>query len=217
MRNALQGSRTGFHRPAQGSRSCGRSSTLTARLSRPRRAVEPRGGTARHTRRLGLWRGPVPSMGMDILQQTEVTGRAPRGRSRHRRRHHEGSESLRQARHRRGGTFGASWPERAGFRLTKSNPSAVQAWFREPIQPVMDVVVMAKYRAGYYDSQSTRGEMGHPWRAEAYNNYKTSAAAFTMSRKPCARWSNLSDDLAAQDAVAGGAASSNMNRRTARR
>lgn len=129
---------------------------------------QARGGTARHDAvNWGLARR-CSDMGMDIIQQTEVTGvRSTNGQV-------TGVETTR-------GFIGCKklgivvaghsgvLAEMAGFRLPIES-MALQAWVSEPIKPCIDVVVMANEVHGYI-SQSDKGELVLGGGTDGFNNY----------------------------------------------
>ena len=129
---------------------------------------QPRGGTARHDAVAWGYARACSAMGMDIIQQCEVTGvRSEGGRVR-------GVETSKGpiACDKLGmvvaGHSGVL-AEMAGFRLPIESV-ALQALVSEPIKPCMDVVVMANTVHGYM-SQSDKGEMVIGGGADGYNNY----------------------------------------------
>lgn len=142
-------------------------------LSGPRFPVlgalwQPRGGTARHDAVAWGYARACSDMGMDIIQQTEVTGITQKAGK------VTGVETTR-------GAIGCNklamivsghsgvLAEMAGFRLPIESVS-LQAMVTEPIKPCMDVVVMANTVHGYM-SQSDKGELVIGGGADGYNNY----------------------------------------------
>ncbi|MEM7721203.1 MAG: sarcosine oxidase subunit beta family protein [Pseudomonadota bacterium] len=129
---------------------------------------QARGGTARHDAVAWGYARACSDMGMDILQQTEVTGVRSEGGA------VTGVETTR-------GFIGCKklgvvvaghsgvLAEMAGFRLPIESV-ALQALVSEPIKPCMDVVVMANTVHGYM-SQSDKGEMVIGGGTDGYNNY----------------------------------------------
>jgi sarcosine oxidase subunit beta len=166
--NALQGVTTEFIGPPR-SRSCARSSTSTARAIPVLGALwQARGGTARHDAVAWGYARACSDMGMDIIQQTEVTGvRREGGKV-------TGVETTK-------GFIGCDklgivvaghsgvMAERAGFRLPIESV-AFRRWCPSRSSPVMDVVVMANTVHGYM-SQSDKGEMVIGGGADGFNNY----------------------------------------------
>ena len=129
---------------------------------------QERGGTARHDAVAWGYARACSAMGMDILQQTEVTGvRSENGQV-------KGVETTR-------GFIGCKKlgivvaghsgqvAEMAGFRLPVES-LALQALVSEPIKPCMDVVVMANTVHGYM-SQSDKGEMVIGGGTDGFNNF----------------------------------------------
>ncbi len=129
---------------------------------------QERGGTARHDAVAWGYARACSNMGMDILQQCEVTGvRTEAGRV-------VGIDTTR-------GAIGCTklamvvaghssvLAEMAGFRLPIES-MALQAWVSEPIKPVIDVVVMANLVHGYM-SQSDKGELVIGGGTDGFNNY----------------------------------------------
>ena len=166
--NALQGVDTTFIGPAKVKELC-----PIISLDGPRYPVmgalwQPRGGTARHDAVAWGYARAASDMGVDIIQQTEVTGiRTVNGKV-------EGVDTTR-------GSIDCDklalvvaghsgvLAEMAGFRLPIESV-ALQALVSEPIKPCMDVVVMANTVHGYM-SQSDKGEMVIGGGADGYNNY----------------------------------------------
>ncbi|KAF0676699.1 sarcosine oxidase subunit beta family protein [Profundibacterium mesophilum] len=129
---------------------------------------QPRAGTARHDAVAWGYARACSDMGMDIIQQCEVTGITSRQG------HVTGVETS------RGpiacGKLGlvaaghsGVLSQMAGFRLPIESV-ALQALVSEPVKPCMDVVVMANTVHGYL-SQSDKGEMVIGGGADGYNNY----------------------------------------------
>ncbi len=129
---------------------------------------QPRGGTARHDAVAWGYARACSDMGMDIIQQTEVTGVRREGGA------VSGVETTR-------GFIGCKKlgvvvaghsgvvAEMAGFRLPLESVP-LQALVSEPIKPCMDVVVMANTVHGYL-SQSDKGEMVIGGGTDSHNNY----------------------------------------------
>ena len=129
---------------------------------------QARGGTARHDAVAWAYARACSDMGMDIIQQCEVTGvRSENGKV-------LGVDT----------TKGAIDCDKlglvvaghsgllanmAGFRLPIESV-ALQALVSEPIKPCLDVVVMANTVHGYL-SQSDKGEMVIGGGADGFNNY----------------------------------------------
>ena len=129
---------------------------------------QARGGTARHDAVAWGYARACSAMGMDIIQQCEVTGiRTEGGRV-------TGVETTK-------GAIGCGklglvaaghssvLADMAGFRLPIES-LALQALVSEPIKPCMDVVVMANTVHGYM-SQSDKGEMVIGGGTDGFNNY----------------------------------------------
>ena len=129
---------------------------------------QARGGTARHDAVAWGYARACSDMGMDIIQQCEVTGvKKENGKV-------VGVETTQ-------GDIGCDklgmvvaghasvLAEKAGFRLPIESV-ALQALVSEPIKPCMDVVVMANTVHGYL-SQSDKGEMVIGGGTDGYNNY----------------------------------------------
>jgi sarcosine oxidase subunit beta len=129
---------------------------------------QARGGTARHDAVAWGYARACSDMGMDIIQQCEVTGvKKENGKV-------VGVETTQ-------GDIGCNklgmvvaghasvLAQKAGFRLPIESV-ALQALVSEPIKPCMDVVVMANTVHGYL-SQSDKGEMVIGGGTDGYNNY----------------------------------------------
>jgi sarcosine oxidase subunit beta len=129
---------------------------------------QARGGTARHDAVAWGYARACSEMGMDILQQCEVTGITTQAGQ------VSGIETTKGAI----GTkklgivvagHSGQLAEMAGFRLP-IEAVALQALVSEPIKPCMDVVVMANTVHGYM-SQSDKGEMVIGGGTDGFNNY----------------------------------------------
>ena len=166
--NALQGVSTEFIGPERVKELC-----PIIHIDGPRYPVlgalwQPRGGTARHDAVAWGYARACSDMGMDIIQQCEVTGvRSENGQV-------TGVETTKGAI--ACGKLGivvaghsGVLAEMAGFRLPIESV-ALQALVSEPIKPCMDVVVMANTVHGYM-SQSDKGEMVIGGGTDGYNNY----------------------------------------------
>ncbi len=166
--NALQGVKTDWIEPA-------RVQELVPIISigGPRYPVlgalyQPRGGTARHDAVAWGYARACSEMGMDIIQNCEVTGiNQSQGRV-------TGVQTTKgEIACDRMGMIVAGHSgllaEMAGFRLPIESV-ALQALVSEPIKPVIDVVVMANTVHGYL-SQSDKGEMVIGGGADGFNNY----------------------------------------------
>ena len=129
---------------------------------------QARGGTARHDAVAWGYARGCSNMGMDIIQQCEVTGiRTEAGKV-------TGIDTTK-------GAIGCKklaivvaghssvLAEMAGFRLPIES-MALQAWVSEPIKPAIDVVVMANLVHGYM-SQSDKGELVIGGGTDGFNNY----------------------------------------------
>jgi sarcosine oxidase subunit beta len=166
--NALQGVSTEFIGPERVKELC-----PIIHIDGPRYPVlgalwQPRGGTARHDAVAWGYARACSDMGMDIIQQCEVTGvRSENGQV-------TGVETT------KGdiacGKLGivvaghsGVLANMAGFRLPIESV-ALQALVSEPIKPCMNVVVMANTVHGYM-SQSDKGEMVIGGGTDGYNNY----------------------------------------------
>ncbi len=129
---------------------------------------QARGGTARHDAVAWGYARACSAMGMDIIQQCEVTGIRREGDR------VTGVDTTK-------GAIGCSrlglvaaghssvLADMAGFRLPIES-LALQALVSEPIKPCMDVVVMANTVHGYM-SQSDKGEMVIGGGTDGFNNY----------------------------------------------
>ena len=166
--NALQGVKTEFIGPERVKELC-----PIIEINGPRYPVlgalwQARGGTARHDAVAWGYARACSDMGMDILQQCEVTGirqkagqvsavETSRGVIKC------GKLAVVVAGH------SGQLAEMAGFRLPIESV-ALQALVSEPIKPCMDVVVMANTVHGYM-SQSDKGEMVIGGGTDSHNNY----------------------------------------------
>ena len=166
--NALQGVKTEWIGPERVKQLC-----PIMNIEGPRYPVlgglwQARGGTARHDAVAWGYARACSDMGMDIIQQCEVTGVTSEG----------GKVTGVQTSL---GDIGCNSlgivvaghsshvAEMAGFRLPIESV-ALQALVSEPIKPCMDVVVMANTVHGYM-SQSDKGEMVIGGVTDGYNNY----------------------------------------------
>ncbi|MFK7752957.1 MAG: sarcosine oxidase subunit beta family protein [Sedimentitalea sp.] len=166
--NALQGVETRFIGPAEVKKL-----VPIINLAGPRYPVlgglwQARGGTARHDAVAWGYARACSDMGMDILQQCEVTGiRRAAGKV-------VGVDTTKGAIDcDKLGLVVAGHSgvlaEMAGFRLPLESVP-LQALVSEPIKPCMDVVVMANTVHGYM-SQSDKGEMVIGGGTDGHNNY----------------------------------------------
>ncbi|MEN8710254.1 MAG: sarcosine oxidase subunit beta family protein [Paracoccaceae bacterium] len=166
--NALQGVKTEFIGPQRVKELC-----PIINLDGPRYPVlgglwQARGGTARHDAVAWGYARACSDMGMDVIQQCEVTGiRRDGGKV-------VGVDTTKGAIDCdklgivvAGNT--SRLTEMAGFRLSIESV-ALQALVSEPIKPCMDVVVMANTVHGYM-SQSDKGEMVIGGGTDGFNNY----------------------------------------------
>ncbi|UYP69067.1 sarcosine oxidase subunit beta family protein [Thalassobacter stenotrophicus] len=166
--NALQGVKTEWIGPERVKQLC-----PIMNIEGPRYPIlgglwQARGGTARHDAVAWGYARACSDMGMDIIQQCEVTGVTSEG----------GKVTGVQTSL---GDIGCNSlgivvaghsshvAEMAGFRLPVESV-ALQALVSEPIKPCMDVVVMANTVHGYM-SQSDKGEMVIGGGTDGYNNY----------------------------------------------
>ncbi|NCX29408.1 MAG: sarcosine oxidase subunit beta family protein [Rhodobacterales bacterium] len=166
--NALQGVSTEFITPERV-----KSLVPIINIDGPRYPVlgalwQPRGGTARHDAVAWGYARACSEMGMDVIQQCEVTGiRRKNGQV-------QGVETSRGSIEcEKLGIVVAGHTgvlaDMAGFRMPIESV-ALQALVSEPIKPCMDVVVMANTVHGYM-SQSDKGEMVIGGGADGFNNY----------------------------------------------
>ena len=129
---------------------------------------QKRGGTARHDAVAWGYARACSAMGMDIIQQCEVTGvRSDNGRV-------VGVDTIKGAIDcdKLGivvAGHSGQLAKMAGFRLPLE-AIALQALVSEPIKPCMDVVVMANTVHGYM-SQSDKGEMVIGGGTDGFNNF----------------------------------------------
>jgi sarcosine oxidase subunit beta len=129
---------------------------------------QPRGGTGRHDALVWGYARAIDSMGVDVIQQCEVTGMLRKGGA------IAGIETTR-------GTIRAkkvavvtsghtsNLMEMADVRMPMESV-CLQALVSEPIKPAIDCVVMANTVHGYM-SQSDKGELVIGGGTDAYNNY----------------------------------------------
>ena len=166
--NALQGVSTEFISPEKV-----KSLVPIINIDGPRYPVlgalwQSRGGTARHDAVAWGYARACSDMGMDIIQQCEVTG------IRHKNGQVQGVETSKGSIDcQKLGIVVAGHTgvlaDMAGFRMPVE-AVALQALVSEPIKPCMDVVVMANTVHGYM-SQSDKGEMVIGGGADGFNNY----------------------------------------------
>ncbi|MDF1619428.1 sarcosine oxidase subunit beta family protein [Pseudothioclava nitratireducens] len=129
---------------------------------------QERGGTARHDAVAWGYARACSNMGMDIIQQCEVTGIRTEGGQVVGVDTSKGSIDCGKLAIVVAG-HSSVLAEMAGFRLPIES-AALQAWVSEPIKPCMDVVVMANTVHGYM-SQSDKGEMVIGGGTDGFNNY----------------------------------------------
>ena len=166
--NNLQGVETRWIEPAEVKRL-----VPIMNIEGPRNPVlcalyQARGGTARHDAVAWGYARACSAMGMDVIQQCEVTGiRSAGGKV-------AGIDTTKGAIDcdKLGlvvAGHSSVLAELAGFRLPIES-LALQAMVSEPIKPCMDVVVMANTVHGYM-SQSDKGEMVIGGGTDGFNNY----------------------------------------------
>ena len=129
---------------------------------------QARGGTARHDAVAWGYARACSAMGMDIIQQCEVTGvRSENGvvKGVETTKGYIGTKKLGIVVAGHSGQVA----DMAGFRLPVE-AVALQALVSEPIKPCMDVVVMANTVHGYM-SQSDKGEMVIGGGTDGFNNF----------------------------------------------
>ncbi|MCF7700416.1 sarcosine oxidase subunit beta family protein [Loktanella sp. M215] len=166
--NALQGVTTEFIGPARVKELC-----PIMNIDGPRYPVlgalwQARGGTARHDAVAWGYARACADMGMDIIQQCEVTGvvtEAGRVTGVNTTRGDIKCDKLAMV----VAGHASVLAQKAGFQLPIESV-ALQALVSEPIKPCMDVVVMANTVHGYM-SQSDKGEMVIGGGTDGYNNY----------------------------------------------
>ena len=166
--NALQGVVTEFIPPARVKQLC-----PIMNIDGPRYPVlgalwQPRGGTARHDAVAWGYARACSDMGMDVIQQCEVTGVRRDGGKVTGVSTSKGDIDCDKLGVVVAGHSG-HLADMAGFRLPIESV-ALQALVSEPIKPCMDVVVMANTVHGYM-SQSDKGEMVIGGGTDGYNNY----------------------------------------------
>ncbi len=166
--NSLQGVETEFIGPERVKELC-----PIIEIRGPRYPVlgalwQPRGGTARHDAVAWGYARACSAMGMDIIQQCEVTAVRSEGGKVTGVSTTKGDIDCDKLGIVVAGHSGVL-ADMAGFRLPIESV-ALQALVSEPIKPCMDVVVMANTVHGYM-SQSDKGEMVIGGGADGYNNY----------------------------------------------
>lgn len=129
---------------------------------------QPRGGTARHDAVAWGYARAASDLGVDIIQQCEVTGVDRDGGTVTGVQTTKGAIACKKLCVVVAGSSGIL-ADMAGFRLPVESV-ALQALVSEPIKPVMDIVVMANTVHGYM-SQSDKGEMVIGGGADGFNNY----------------------------------------------
>ena len=166
--NALQGVSTEFISPEKV-----KSLVPIINIDGPRYPVlgalwQSRGGTARHDAVAWGYARACSDMGMDIIQQCEVTGIRRKNGQVQGVETSKGSIDCKKLGIVVAGHTGVL-ADMAGFRMPVE-AVALQALVSEPIKPCMDVVVMANTVHGYM-SQSDKGEMVIGGGADGFNNY----------------------------------------------
>jgi sarcosine oxidase subunit beta len=166
--NKLQGVKTEYIGPQKVKELC-----PIIELSGPRFPVlgalwQPRAGTARHDAVAWGYARACSDMGMDIIQQCEVTSVTQANGKVTGLQTTKGSLKCKKLGIVVAGNSG-HLADMAGFRLPLESVS-LQALVSEPIKPCMDVVVMANTVHGYM-SQSDKGEMVIGGGTDGFNNY----------------------------------------------
>ncbi len=166
--NAIQGVKTELLTPQQVKKK-----VPIMEINGPRYPVlgalwQARGGTARHDAVAWGYARAASDMGVDIIQQTEVTGI---DQSRGAVSGVQTSRGMIKCKKLAIVVAGHSGllAEMAGFQLPIESVS-LQAMVTEPVKPCLDVVVMANTVHGYM-SQSDKGELVIGGGADGYNNY----------------------------------------------
>lgn len=129
---------------------------------------QPRGGTARHDAVAWGYARKASAMGIDIIQQCEVTGVDRDGDKVTGVQTGKGPIRCNKLCFVVAGSSGIL-ADMAGFRLPIESVT-LQATVTEPIKPLIDCVVMANAVHGYL-SQSDKGELVIGGGADGYNNY----------------------------------------------
>ncbi|MEM1276737.1 MAG: sarcosine oxidase subunit beta family protein [Pseudomonadota bacterium] len=129
---------------------------------------QPRGGTARHDAVAWGYARAASALGVDIIQQCEVTGVDSSNGKVMGVQTSKGPIKCEKLGIVVAGHTGVL-AEMAGFRMPVESV-ALQALVSEPIKPCMDIVVMANTVHGYM-SQSDKGEMVIGGGADGFNNY----------------------------------------------
>ena len=129
---------------------------------------QPRGGTARHDAVAWGYARAASDMGVDIIQQCEVTGVDRDGAQVTGIQTTKGAITCKKLCVVVAGSSGVL-ADMAGFRLPVES-IALQALVSEPVKPLMDIVVMANTVHGYM-SQSDKGEMVIGGGTDGFNNY----------------------------------------------
>ncbi len=166
--NSLQGVSTEWISPARVKELC-----PIMNIDGPRYPVlgglwQARGGSARHDAVAWGYARACSDMGMDVIQQCEVTGVMTEAGKVNGVNTTKGDISCNKLGMVVAG-HASVLASKAGFRLPIESV-ALQALVSEPIKPCMDVVVMANTVHGYL-SQSDKGEMVIGGGTDGYNNY----------------------------------------------
>ena len=166
--NALQGVKTEFVGPERVKELCPIINIDGPRYPGLGALWQSRAGTARHDAVAWGYARACSDMGMDIIQQCEVTGVTQAAGQVTGVETSKGAIACDKLGIVVAGHSGVL-AEMAGFRLPVESV-ALQALVSEPIKPCMDVVVMANTVHGYM-SQSDKGEMVIGGGADGFNNY----------------------------------------------
>ncbi len=129
---------------------------------------QARGGTARHDAVAWGYARGASDLGVDIIQQCEVTGIDQSGGKVAGVQTSKGAIKCKQLCVVVAGSSGML-ADMAGFRLPVES-MALQALVSEPIKPVLDCVIMANTVHGYM-SQSDKGELVIGGGSDGFNNY----------------------------------------------
>ncbi len=166
--NALQGVTTEFIGPQRVKELCPIMNIDGQRYPVLGALWQARGGTARHDAVAWGYARACADMGMDIIQQCEVTGVMTEGGKVTGVNTSRGDIKCNKLAMVVAG-HASVLAQKAGFQLPIESV-ALQALVSEPIKPCMDVVVMANTVHGYM-SQSDKGEMVIGGGTDGYNNY----------------------------------------------
>ena len=145
---------------------------------------QPRAGIAKHDHVAWAFARAADALGVDLIQNCEVTGFVKRRRPRGRRRDDAGPHQRRHGRPRRGRPQQPCSPRRPGSGC-RSSAIPLQALVSELLEPVHPTVVMSNH-VHVYVCQAHKGELVMGAGIDAYNGYGQRGSFHVIERQMAA-------------------------------